>query len=60
MTLDDMSLLLEFKELSSAAMTISFAIQELSLQLEFKASSLLHFQLRPSDYKMALNLVLPF
>ena len=60
MTLDDMSLLLEFKEFSSEAMTISFAIQEQSLQLEFKASALLHFQLRPSNYKMALNLVLPF
>ena len=60
MTLDGMSLLLEFKEFYSEAMTISFAVQELSLQLEFKASSLLHFQLRLSDYKMALNLVLPF
>ena len=45
MTLDDMSLVLEFKEFSSAAMTISFTIQEQSLQLEFKAYALLHFQL---------------
>ena len=60
MTLDDMFLLLEFTEFSSAVMTISFAIQGPSLQLKFKVYALLRFQLQPSDYTMALNLVLPF
>ena len=60
MTLGDMSLLLKFKDFSSATMTISFAIQVLLIQPKLKSSALLHSLLRSSNYKMALCEVLPF
>ena len=59
MTLDDMFQALEFSGFSFTAMTISFAIHRLQLQLKFEAYALQRFQSLLSNCKMALCIARP-